>query len=785
MLNDFLVKKNVKSFLKSLEGRTLIQTLFQHKTAKSTKHWQIQRKIEIFRFIKYQFCRLISETKKDQVGKSSGSVPQPTTEQLMIAQLIHTDNAADDPNQQRKKIKQVMDITGQEEDEVATALFDAGWDQNRAVELLLEGGHGSMGQWEETGKKKKKKQNVNDVDGKEDWAEGETGDQENKPSRQRGPPRMRRGGGVSQGGRGGHNRGGGEHRGGDDGGFEGRPGPRRGDQPPRRGGGRGRGGGPGGQGGPGSRMFNSGMAVERTPGGVAGSGARGEGSSGFSGSIDTWTPPGTGGGGSGSNVNTTGGSGSSQGVSSSVAEPRMRRANNKDAFDNAGKDFIKFKWNVSNTKVLLPTGNWGDDFPAAEDWDNEEYTGSLADTKVFTASNAAGPRTLERSSAGPPVAASANSSNSYSQPIDLSTLLSKPSTQSSLNSGSSGNNAVKPAASLLQFSSQAATESLKAAVGIGGKEPTTSATGQNGGKSDLNYYASASSGFSSAGGQASAFSAINKPTVSNSSVKANVTSNARSASTRTAPQSSKIPSSAVEMPGDALGRLDVSFGGLDLHFDGGNNSDTTGGFEFSDDSKFLSGDKSGKTHDYGKDVTKSVAGGKLNPGAGDAPYKGKSSDKPSELYGSSNYNSYQSSQQAPSQQPPSQQPPSQQPQSQPSQQASSQQSNKTGGAQYPGGSYGSQYMQHPPPQVSSTAATTFTNGGNYTQSYSQQQQNNYYNSSSNYKSSSQQYHQDKYGSSDSHQHTTAALGLTTTTNALSSKVSATSAGNYFVVFTKV
>jgi hypothetical protein len=29
--------------------------------------------------------------------------------------------------------------------------------------------------------------------------------------------------------------------------------------------------------------------------------------------------------------------------------------------------------------------SWGD-FPSPEDWDNEEYTGSLADTKVFTPS---------------------------------------------------------------------------------------------------------------------------------------------------------------------------------------------------------------------------------------------------------------------------------------------------------------------------------------------------------------------------------------------------------------
>ena len=63
----------------------------------------------------------------------------------------------EDTKKQHRKIQQVMDITGKEEDEVATALFDAGWDENRAVELLLEGGS-SHGAWEESGGKKKKKQ---------------------------------------------------------------------------------------------------------------------------------------------------------------------------------------------------------------------------------------------------------------------------------------------------------------------------------------------------------------------------------------------------------------------------------------------------------------------------------------------------------------------------------------------------------------------------------------------------------------------------------------------------
>ena len=84
---------------------------------------------------------------------------QPTSEQLMIAQLIAgNDEKADDPNQ-RQKIQQVMDITGKAEEIVATALFDAGWDENLAVGMLLEGGD-QLTAWEETGKggKKKKQQ---------------------------------------------------------------------------------------------------------------------------------------------------------------------------------------------------------------------------------------------------------------------------------------------------------------------------------------------------------------------------------------------------------------------------------------------------------------------------------------------------------------------------------------------------------------------------------------------------------------------------------------------------
>merc|ERR1719411_333345 len=119
-------------------------------------------------------------------------------------------------------------------------------------------------------------------------------------------------------------------------------------------------------------------------------------------------------------------------IGSEQQDQRLR--NNKDAFDNAG--------------------NWGDDFPAADDWDNEEYTGSLADSKVFTPSSASAKAVGEPvngsaapSQAAPGAGQPANNSLSYSQPIDLSSLLK------------TGGLREYPAA---------ASQDLKSAIGIGG-----------------------------------------------------------------------------------------------------------------------------------------------------------------------------------------------------------------------------------------------------------------------------------------------------------------------------
>lgn len=521
---------------------------------------------------------------------------QPTTEQLMIAKII---DHSDDPHQ-RKKIQQVMDVTGKPEDEVATALFDAGWDESRAVELLLEDGPG-LSAWEETGKKKKGKKTASDE--KDDWDNenndnvGGFQDPREKTRGQRGPPRMRRGGGQSAKGSGRE-----FAENGDQVVPSGGRGGRRGDQPPRRGG---RGGGGGRSGGFSSR--------QQSNTGSGGTGGSSSGPSGFQGSIDTWNNP--------NDTQTTSGDRSSETGAGSGGRGRSHRGGRggsqtgKDAFDNAG--------------------NWGDDFPQADDWDNEEYTGSLADTKVFTASG--GPNPKQKLPAAPPqqqqqsqqqqqqqqqpVGANSRfnltngpSSSAYSQSIDLSTLLQKPTTQSSVGSASS-------AAPGAQFNQQAATETLKAVVGIGG----TTSQASKPAESSLYSYAQASS----------AFTSINKgqPSGTNQGQRPPPKAVGGRTSASTAASGGRITAGkapAVEMPGDSLGRLDVQFGGLDLQFGGSGSASSeamTSGFEFGAGDEKVTPSSNSKANDVAsfaptaKEVNKSLSNpltssGKLQAGAG-------------------------------------------------------------------------------------------------------------------------------------------------------------------------
>merc|ERR1719470_29520 len=312
-----------------------------------------------------------------------------------------------------------------------------------------------------------------------------------------------------------------------------------GGMPPRQ---RGRGGGPRG-------FSNRGEFGER--------GERAErpaGESGGLGQIDTWNPI---------------------GQEQQDQRQRHHKLQNKDAFDNAG--------------------NWGDDFPTAEDWDNDEYTGSLSDTKVFTPSgssakavgepvNGSAPHPAVGSALGsaPAQPSPANNSlgSSYSQPIDLSTLL-KPgglAPPSAAPGGPTGHT---------QYN-QTATQDLKSAIGIGGKSGEQLAPGY--GSSSLSY-SSGTAGVPSPYTNTTSHqpSVFNSPAPGSafSPIKPAAVTNGSSGGSKALPRArlpppSKIPSSAVEMPGagDSLSNLDVQFGGLDLQFGGSNNDSNSSNFDF-------------------------------------------------------------------------------------------------------------------------------------------------------------------------------------------------------------
>ena len=280
-------------------------------------------------------------------------------------------------------------------------------------------------------------------------------------------------------------------------------------------------------------------------------------------------------------------------------------------------------WGVqSGTDAFDNAGKWEDDFPKADDWDNEEYTGSLAETKVFTASGAGQKQSTptkqfdkqpqqqplpasvvttqshqsgsmvansQRAPGFSPTALVSNSANippTCCPPIDLSILLQKPSTQSLMRS---------PAVPEPQFNQQA-SDTLKAYIGIGTTSSNTSqhsATQQHGmaslkDPSSLELFSN---------NQASAFTSIKSQTRLAPEFKGQDVSEGGQTRSRMSPPSkvpsmeeftippasealvldpkkaqmhphitSKVP--AVEMPGDNLGRLDVQFGSMELQFGG-------------------------------------------------------------------------------------------------------------------------------------------------------------------------------------------------------------------------
>ncbi|XP_026545189.1 ubiquitin-associated protein 2-like isoform X2 [Notechis scutatus] len=120
--------------------------------------------------------------------------PQATAEQIRLAQMISDHNDADF----EEKVKQLIDITGKNQDECVIALHDCNGDVNRAINVLLEGNPDTHS-WEMVGKKK-------GVSGQKESGQTEPSEEgkENREkerdfSRRRGSGLPRRGRGASRG----------------------------------------------------------------------------------------------------------------------------------------------------------------------------------------------------------------------------------------------------------------------------------------------------------------------------------------------------------------------------------------------------------------------------------------------------------------------------------------------------------------------------------------------------------------------------------------------------------
>ncbi|XP_034245578.1 protein lingerer isoform X1 [Thrips palmi] len=517
-----------------------------------------------------------TDTKTETAKTMENSKAQ---EQMRIAQII---GDKEDP-QLKEKIKQVMDATHRPEIEVVSALFDSDYDANRAVNMLIEGQN--SGEWETSSKKKKNRQpsansksdsgaprgiSSADVDG-ENWddetptkpvTQADTQRTRNQRGGGSGAPRMR--------GRGAQ----------DNRGWRGRE----------------------------NKENERNLEESRGSGPSAGS------AGGDRDQRDSFRRGGAGGSNRGGRLSNGAGRGGGRGGS----RGGPRSFSSRGGHDRGGAAFPRATpWNPEEDGTDAKSNN----FPSPEDWDNEEYTGSLSDTKVFTPSNVGGDSSGNDGMASHTVGSSTDPS---SQPGVNSTNLNY--AQSAAGGGSLSaaqtqylrqlpDNKLQSSNALSGTMAGPMTNSTESKTATRGMTPSAPSSGIT-----YNSYAAsaASSGASApaASSYPSSYSAVSAsvPSVSSaaetnftpaSSVNtfstyqtgqaqpASYTATATSYSTvygshqdgttrvsggqalpaRTktqrprVPPPSKIPQSAVEMPGDGvsnIGALDVQFGALDF-----------------------------------------------------------------------------------------------------------------------------------------------------------------------------------------------------------------------------
>ncbi|XP_021232290.1 ubiquitin-associated protein 2-like isoform X3 [Numida meleagris] len=260
--------------------------------------------------------------------------PQATAEQIRLAQMISDHNDADF----EEKVKQLIDITGKNQDECVIALHDCNGDVNRAINVLLEGNPDTHS-WEMVGKKK-------GVSGQKDSGQTEPSEEskENRErdrdfSRRRGAP-PRRGRGASRGR---------EFRGQENGLDGGKSGGSsgRGTERGRRGRGRGR----GGSGRRGGRFSAQGMGTFNP--------------------ADYAEPASTDESYGNSNTNTWNNTGS--------FEP-----DDGTRLDFIGGEGSNYPRKFDTAPGTIHPGAWR---AATEEWGTEDWNEDLSETKIFTASN--------------------------------------------------------------------------------------------------------------------------------------------------------------------------------------------------------------------------------------------------------------------------------------------------------------------------------------------------------------------------------------------------------------
>lgn len=246
-------------------------------------------------------------------------------------------------------------------------------------------------------------------------------------------------------------------------------------------------------------------------------------------------------------------------------------------------------WDPTSTQVTAENKNdetWGD----CGDWDNEEYTGSLSDTKVFTPSGAtssgqdlAAPPGLEQQILNPP---SQNDVPQYS-----TTVASSTATAAALNNGQYGemHSATTAAAQLRQALEMPLGQSASLSVEQSQYFNTLGSQNSTAYSSTVQYPYNDQVGNQQAPRQQQQ---QQRP-------RARV------------PPPSKIPSSAVEMPGDGLNvYLGVQFGELDFG---------TGTEESYESDKYASGMEQSTNDDYTPNKSSGVSKGSQSSGLGGLP----------------------------------------------------------------------------------------------------------------------------------------------------------------------